>query len=103
MLNTPMLLRSTCIRTAGAAPFRLPLNPNAPLQCGIGKRLGQPAAAAAVPTCLQVPGGAQLLCEQGVVSLVLLLCKWLLAPEGGDLMGETPAPSGGRTQVRPWP
>ena len=49
---------------------------------------------------LQAPGGALLLLEQGVVGHVLLLAQWLLAPEGGDLMGETPVPPGLLAQVR---
>lgn len=46
-----------------------------------------------------MPGGARLLAEQGAVGHALLLCKWLLAPEGGNLMGETPAPASALAQV----
>ncbi|PRW56624.1 Nucleoporin NUP188 like isoform B [Chlorella sorokiniana] len=39
----------------------------------------------------QTRSGAELLVEQGAVAHALALGKWLLVPEGGDLMGETPA------------
>lgn len=35
-----------------------------------------------------------------MVGHALLLCQWLLAPEGGNLMGETLVPAGALNQVR---
>ncbi|KAL4443613.1 hypothetical protein ABPG75_011350 [Micractinium tetrahymenae] len=52
---------------------------------------------AALLLALQVAqsrAGAELLLEQGAVAHALALGKWLLGPDGGNLMGETPLGSG---------
>ncbi|PSC72509.1 exostosin-like glycosyltransferase isoform B [Micractinium conductrix] len=69
----------------------------APLPSSISPLAAASVEEAALLLALQVAqtrGGAELLLEQGALAHALALGKWLLSPEGGNLMGETPQAAG---------
>lgn len=113
-LNIAALLTNVLQRLAAAASSPLqqqqqpqqkqqaqgqPRAPPPPPAAGAAAASAEEAALLLALQVAQARGGPALLEQQGVVPPLLGLVRWLMAPEGGGLMAETP-------QVRgqgPWP